>query len=40
MVLKAQAQYLISADNDLLEIAPLPILQIISVQQALVVLGI
>jgi putative PIN family toxin of toxin-antitoxin system len=38
--LKAQANYLISGDNDLLEVAALPDLQIISVQQALVVLGI
>ncbi len=38
--LKAQAHYLVSGDNDLLEAAPLPTLQIISAQQALVVLGI
>jgi putative PIN family toxin of toxin-antitoxin system len=38
--LKAQANYLISGDNDLLELAALPDVQIISVQQALVVLGI
>ena len=38
--LKAQAQYLVSCDNDLLEAAPLPTLQIISAQQALTVLGI
>ena len=38
--LKAQALYLVSGDNDLLEAAPLPSLQIISAQQALAVLGI
>lgn len=38
--LKAQARYLISGDNDLLEAAPLPVLQIISAAQALLVLGI
>jgi putative PIN family toxin of toxin-antitoxin system len=38
--LKAQAHYLVSGDNDLLEAAPLPTLQIISAQQALAVLGI
>ena len=38
--LKAQAHYLVSGDNDLLEAVPLPDVQIISVQQALVVLGI
>jgi len=38
--LKAQANYLISGDSDLLEVAALPDVQIISVQQALVVLGI
>ena len=38
--LKAQAQYLVSGDSDLLEVAPLPSLQIISAQQALAVLGI
>jgi len=38
--LKAQANYLISGDNDLLDVAALPDLQIISAQQALVVLGI
>jgi putative PIN family toxin of toxin-antitoxin system len=38
--LKAQAQYLVSGDNDLLEAAPVPALQIISAQQALAVLGI
>jgi uncharacterized protein len=38
--LKAQAHYLVSGDNDLLEVAPLPTLQIISAQQALAVLGI
>ncbi len=37
--LKAQAHYLLSGDNDLLEVAPLPSLQIISVQQTLTVLG-
>jgi putative PIN family toxin of toxin-antitoxin system len=38
--LKAQAQYLVSGDNDLLEAATVPALQIISAQQALAVLGI
>ena len=38
--LKAQAHYLVSGDNDLLEAAPLSTLQIISAQQALAVLGI
>ena len=38
--LKAQAHYLVSGDNDLLEAAPLPALQIISAQHALVMLGI
>ncbi|CAN1484712.1 COG1569 Predicted nucleic acid-binding protein, contains PIN domain [Burkholderiaceae bacterium] len=38
--LKAQAHYLVSGDNDLLEAAPLPSLSIISAQQALAVLGI
>jgi putative PIN family toxin of toxin-antitoxin system len=37
--LKAQAKYLVSGDNDLLEAVPLPALQIISAQQALDVLG-
>jgi putative PIN family toxin of toxin-antitoxin system len=36
---QAQAHYLVSGDSDLLELAPLPLLQIISAQQALVVLG-
>jgi putative PIN family toxin of toxin-antitoxin system len=38
--LKAQAQYLVSGDNDLLEAAPLPVPQVFSVQQALAILGI
>ena len=38
--LKAQAHYLVSGDNDLLQAVPLPKLQIISAQQALAVLGI
>ncbi len=38
--LKAQAQYLVSGDNDLLEAVSLPTLQIISTQHALVMLGI
>ncbi len=37
--LKAQAKYLVSGDNDLLEAAALPKLQIISAQEALDVLG-
>jgi putative PIN family toxin of toxin-antitoxin system len=38
--LKAQAQYLVSGDNDLLEASPLPTLTVISAQEALAVLGI
>jgi putative PIN family toxin of toxin-antitoxin system len=38
--LKAQAHYLISGDNDLLQAQPLPTFKIISAQQALAVLGI
>ncbi len=38
-VLKAQAPYLVSGDNDLLETPPIPGLSIISAQQALTVLG-
>jgi putative PIN family toxin of toxin-antitoxin system len=38
--LKAQAQYFVSGDNDLLEASPLPTLTVISAQQALAVLGI
>jgi putative PIN family toxin of toxin-antitoxin system len=37
--IKAQASYLISGDNDLLELAPLPTLKVISAQDALIVLG-
>jgi len=37
--LKSQAQYLVSGDSDLLEAPPLPALQIISTQRALLVLG-
>ncbi len=37
--LKSQAQYLVSGDSDLLEAPPLPALQIISTQRALIVLG-
>ena len=38
--LKAQAHYLVSGDNDLLEAASTPALPIISAQQALVILSI
>ncbi len=37
--LKAQAQYLVSGDNDFLELVSLPTLQIISAKQAISVLG-
>ena len=37
--LKSQAQYLLSGDSDLLGATPIPALQIMSAQQALVVLG-